>query len=87
VSFDDEIEQSPDVTLVTFDRSSREKPNCEQLRLQVREYQGKRYVDVRAYYRPDADSEWRPTKKGITIRAKELDAAIDALTQARELLG
>jgi hypothetical protein len=83
---DSENTTTEDVTLATFDRSSREKPDCEQLRIQVREYEGRHYVDIRAYYRPDAESEWRPTKKGITVRAKELDACIAALTKAKGLL-
>jgi hypothetical protein len=74
--------------LATIERGSDDKP--EQLRISLDEFTSDdrkrhRYVSIRLWY--DAGGgEWRPTKKGATIRRKELEAAAQALRQAAELI-
>ena len=42
------------------------KNSVETIRFQVREYKGKRYADIRIFYR-DSDEELKPSRKGLTI--------------------
>lgn len=35
--------------------------------ISVREYKGRKYLDLRIFYQPQDQQEMRPTKKGITI--------------------
>jgi hypothetical protein len=37
------------------------------------------WTDIREFYRPDDSAEWRPGKKGISIRARELGPVTEAL--------
>jgi hypothetical protein len=64
------------------------KSSFERVRVAVREYEGRRFVDVRLYFRPEGDgADWLPTKKGVTFsKPEDVDAVITALRQARELL-
>ena len=68
--------------LVTLDR----RGGDEQLRVSVDEYhpsqgQPTRYVSMRLWFR-DADNNWRPTRRGITIRGGEVADVDRALQQA-----
>lgn len=74
--------------LATIERGDREHP--EQLRVSLDEFtsnDGKRhrYVSIRVWFEA-SDGEWRPTKKGTTIRRKELEAAAKALEQAVDVI-
>jgi hypothetical protein len=42
-------------------------------------------VSVRIYYLAD-NGEWRPTKKGITVKPDKIDELVDLLNQAKEKL-
>ena len=44
-----------------------QKRDNEQIRLEIRQYRGSTFVDLRSYYCTEADPEYKPTKKGITI--------------------
>ncbi len=64
-----------------------ERNSQEVVRVQLRLYQGKRYVDVRTYYWDESGDveELQPTKKGISLKVErlpELRAALDALAAA-----
>ncbi len=72
-------------SLASFDRSNPEKPDCDRVLVQIREYHGERYIDIRAHYRTDTADDWRPTRKGISVRARELDG-ITAFETARTIL-
>jgi hypothetical protein len=74
--------------LETFQRGNEE--HAEQLRISLDEFtsdDGKRhrYVSIRLWYEAGR-GEWRPTKKGTTIRRKELEQAAKALSKAAELI-
>jgi len=42
------------------------KTSVEEIRVALREFRGRRFLDVRIHYRGD-DGEWHPTKKGVTV--------------------
>lgn len=67
-------------TLVACNRDY--KDARQRLVVSVDEYEGKRYVSIREWFVGN-DGQWRPGKKGITVRAKELDAVTRALGQAK----
>ncbi|MBU1862337.1 MAG: transcriptional coactivator p15/PC4 family protein [Candidatus Omnitrophica bacterium] len=56
----------------------------ENVRITLREYKGKQYVDIRLFYLPKNDTEMRPTKKGITIYTSELKEVAKGL---KEIVG
>ena len=66
-----------------FNRNSQEK-----VRIQLQEYRGNEYVDVRIYYDNSGGRglEWLPTQKGIKIKPDLLPELIEGLSKAlREL--
>lgn len=50
----------------------------------VREYEGRRFADLRIWY--TADGELRPGKAGLTLKADAIGPVVDALRQAERLL-
>ncbi|MGR3461297.1 MAG: transcriptional coactivator p15/PC4 family protein [Roseovarius sp.] len=55
----------------------------ELIRVQLREFEGRRFIDVRKHYKAE-DGEIRPTREGVTIapeKAEALAAAIRAAAQ------
>lgn len=39
------------------------------IRIEVSEYKGKEYINFRRWY--EADGEWKPSNKGITLKIEE----------------
>jgi hypothetical protein len=68
------------VQVAEFHRGERLK-----LKLQVRTFNGARYVDLRLHERDD-DGTSRPTIKGLTLRPSELDQVLAALERAKHIL-
>ena len=68
-----------DIELVTFERRGGER-----LAVMWREYEGHHFVDLRIQFKTE-DGEWKPTKKGVTIKVHELWNAGDAIAKACEL--
>jgi hypothetical protein len=60
------------------------KNTRELLRVQVREYQRHRFVDLRVHFR-DGEAV-KPTPKGCTCRLDQIDTLIDALRRAKAVL-
>jgi hypothetical protein len=61
-----------------------QKNAVEKIRIALRDYKGKRLIDLRVYYQDDA-GEWLPTKKGLALTVEqwpEFRAALAKLTQA-----
>jgi|TARA_B100001287_G_scaffold68775_2_gene56599 hypothetical protein len=50
------------------------------VQIELREYEGHPYVDVREFY-DDEEGRRLPTKKGITFSPKVLDSVVDGLVQ------
>jgi hypothetical protein len=76
-----------DVLLVEIDRSRRNEPGTgDVLRVLLRSFKGRRYVDVRQFWTPPGETERRPGR-GTSIRVHELRQVIEALQQAQAELG
>jgi hypothetical protein len=73
------IADQADIVIADIDKNSREL-----LRVQVREYQGHRFVDLRVHFR-DGEAV-KPTPKGCTCRLDQIDTLIDALRRAKATL-
>lgn len=68
-----------DVVLVALDRSPTER-----LAVLWREYEGHHFVDLRVQFKAN-DGRWLPTKKGVTVKVREIWNVADALAKACEL--
>lgn len=57
----------------------------EEIRITAREYKGVQYVDIRLFFKllADANAEWRPTKKGLTMTAELFDELMRRLNRVR----
>ena len=62
-----------------------EKNRGEEFRVAIKEFKGRRYLDVRSYVEPYStlDGDRVPTKKGITIPFVKLGEIIEALQAAQ----
>jgi hypothetical protein len=58
------------------------KDGAEELRVESKSYNGYPYIDLRVWFQSEG-GEWRPTKVGVTVKMRELDEVIAALTKAR----
>jgi len=65
--------------LGVVDKNSRE-------RIEVRsaEYQGHPYVDIRTYWRSGEDEDWKPSKKGVTLKPALVGDLIVVLRKAED---
>ena len=63
-----------------------ERNETERLRIESSNYKGADFISIRIYYLAD-NGEWRPTKKGITVKPDKVDELIGFLTQARDTIG
>ena len=64
--------------------SSFKRNPTEEVRATLKEFRGRRYLDLRIYYQDDA-GEWKPTRKGVSLSTDfmpELKEAILALEGA-----
>jgi hypothetical protein len=55
-----------------------------EIRVLLAEFQGAKYVDIRAYYQDKDDGEWKPTKSGVTVPPAKLSELRDLLDVAEE---
>ena len=49
--------------LGVVDKNSRER-----IEVRAAEYEGHSYIDIRTYWRSGDEDEWRPSKKGVTLK-------------------
>jgi len=54
----------------------------EQLQIAVKEFKGKKYLDLRIFYTTDEGASWLPTKKGVTCSPDNLGVLKDAIEEA-----
>lgn len=66
--------------LVTIPRTE-----TEQIHIQVNEYKGKKYLDLRVYYTTDGGVNWLPTKKGVTFSPDKLEELKSAIEEAQQI--
>ena len=59
-----------------------ERNDTERLRVEASNYKGSDFISVRIYYLAD-NGEWRPTKKGITVKPEKVEDRISFLTEAK----
>ena len=58
-----------------------QKSATSELRVQIREYRGSTFVDIRTYATSDATGK-APTHKGVTLPPEKLGELIEALREA-----
>lgn len=66
-------------TLLVSDRNATER-----LRIALKSYKGRSYVDARIEFKPHGETRWLGTKKGFSIRMRELADVAAALNKALE---
>ena len=59
-----------------------EKNSIEEIRVELSEYKGQTYLNVRAWVKGD-NGEFLPTRKGITLNIELIPDLIEALKKAR----
>jgi len=52
------------------------------IRISKQEYQNRKFIDVRQYYK-DSEGEFQPTKKGVTFSPDLLQDVIKALNEIK----
>lgn len=67
-----------DVTIATFERGKGER-----FAVIWREFEGFHFLDLRVQF--EKEGQWLPTKKGVTVKLRELFSVADALAKACEL--
>ena len=59
----------------------------EKVRIELGEFKGRAMINVRVYYPGEAEDEWKPSHKGITMSSElipDLKGAIDKATEEWE---
>lgn len=62
------------------------KNSTEKYLVQVRDYRGREFIDLRVYYLDDR-GEWCPTKKGITITPDKVSSLVELIQLAENSCG
>jgi len=63
-----------------------ERSDTEQLQIAVKEFKGRKYLDLRIFYTTDGGESWLPTKKGVTCSPDDLETLKKAIDSAIEEL-
>ncbi len=63
-----------------------EKNSLQKIMVTSETYKGHDFVDVRVYYRNEAEDDYKPSKKGIAIAPYKIEVLIALLKKARETL-
>ena len=59
-----------------------DKNSRERIEVRACELEGHPFIDIRQFWRTSPDEEWRPTKKGVTIKPQVVGELIAALEKA-----
>jgi hypothetical protein len=62
------------------------KSETEEVRVSLRQYKEKTYLDVRVFFYSERDQEFRPTKKGVTFGTEFLGQLRSGLEMAEYAL-
>lgn len=54
-----------------------DKTETERVQIEMKNYKGKDYMDIRVYFKAET-GDWLPTKKGVTIAANKLNEFIES---------
>ena len=63
-----------------------ERSETEQLQIAVKEFKGRKYLDMRIFYTTDGGDSWLPTKKGVTCSPEHLEILKQAIEEAQKEL-
>jgi len=56
------------------------KNSMEKYVVAIKEYKGKKFLDIRIFYQADpVNNEWKPTKKGITVTKNNRSDFLDLI--------
>lgn len=58
--------------------SSFKRNPTEEVRATLKEFRGRRYLDLRIYYQDD-QGEWKPTRKGVSLSTDFMDELKEAV--------
>ena len=61
-----------------------EKNSKEKIIVSINEFKGNKFTDLRVHYEDETSGEYKPTKKGIAISAKNIDGVIQLLEQSKD---
>lgn len=59
-----------------------EKGGGEIIRIEVSEYKGQKYLNVRVWYTDKNTGEYKPTQKGVAIKPEQYKDFMSAITAA-----
>lgn len=65
--------------LATIPRSK-----TEEIQVQLSEYKGKKFLDLRIFYTKDSGLTWNPSQKGVTVAPENLEALKTAIKIAQK---
>lgn len=57
------------------------KSETAEIRVARSNWKGRRVVDIRIWFKPNAGADYVPSRKGITVDASKLDELIQALQE------
>lgn len=55
----------------------------EEIQVQLSEYKGKKFLDLRIFYTTDGGNTWNPTKKGVAVYPENMDLLKEAIDLAQ----
>jgi hypothetical protein len=56
----------------------------EEVQIQLSEYKGKKFLDLRIFYTTDSGATWLPTKKGVAIYPENIELLKEAIELAQK---
>ena len=56
----------------------------EKVIVSINEFKGNTFLDLRVHYEEEGTGEYKPTKKGIAVSAKNIDGIINLLELGKE---
>jgi len=62
-----------------------QKNSIDKLRVSISEYKGFTFLDIRVHYE-DSQGEYKPTKKGITLKKEDIEPLIKLLKEGEKKL-
>lgn len=60
------------------------RSETEEMQIAIKEFKGRKYLDMRIFFTTDEGENWIPTKKGITCSKEHLTELRDAINTAIE---
>lgn len=64
-----------------------QKSKRSQIRFEIRQYNGRSFVDIRSYFCTDDDPEYHPTKRGITISPDQYQLFVKHVIELGQQIG